>query len=78
MNKYDIQYFRCSQCGFVQTEEPFWLEEAYSSAIGDSDVGLAARNYTLKEIIPAILKICFNNTTINHLDFGGGMAFLPG
>lgn len=33
LNKYDIDYFKCSTCGFVQTEEPYWLEEAYSSAV---------------------------------------------
>lgn len=27
--KYDINYYHCENCGFLQTEEPFWLEEAY-------------------------------------------------
>ena len=29
--KKDIAYFDCDQCGYVQTEEPFWLEEAYET-----------------------------------------------
>ena len=33
LQKYNVDYFQCSNCGFVQTEEPYWLDEAYSEAI---------------------------------------------
>ena len=39
LRKYDVQYHQCPSCGFIQTEEPYWLEEAYSSAISDLDLG---------------------------------------
>ena len=29
MHKYDIDYFHCLNCDFVQTEEPYWLDESY-------------------------------------------------
>ena len=45
--KYKIKYFLCSNCGFIQTEEPYWLEEAYRDAIKFSDVGLLKRNFEL-------------------------------
>lgn len=42
--KRQISYHECGACGYIQTEMPFWLEEAYSSAINDSDTGILARN----------------------------------
>ena len=44
LGKYDIKYYHCSNCGFVQTEEPYWLDEAYSRSINVSDVGYMMRN----------------------------------
>ena len=36
LNKYEIKYYHCSWCGFLQTEEPYWLDEAYSESINVS------------------------------------------
>ena len=44
LNKYNVQYYRCYNCGYICTEEPYWLEEAYSSAIANTDIGLISRN----------------------------------
>jgi len=61
LSAYSVTYFRCKNCGFVQTEEPYWLDEAYSSAIADLDIGLVARNLYLSNAIGAILKLCFSD-----------------
>jgi len=29
LKKYYTQYYQCNNCGYVQTGDPFWLEEAY-------------------------------------------------
>ena len=42
--KYQIDYFFCKNCGFLQTEKPYWLEEAYKDSINDSDTGYLQRN----------------------------------
>lgn len=68
--KHEIHYYRCSHCGFVQTEDPYWLSEAYSDAIADSDIGLIARNIHLSSIVDTILKIL--NPSSEILDYGGG------
>jgi protein-arginine kinase activator protein McsA len=47
LNKYKIKYFICGNCGFVQTEKPYWFEEAYSEAINYSDIGILKRNLDL-------------------------------
>src|ERR1039458_28938 len=33
LHKYQVSYFMCSVCGFVNTERPYWLNEAYSEPI---------------------------------------------
>lgn len=50
LGKYRASYLQCRQCGFVSaTPSEQWLEEAYSSAITSSDLGLLARNYHFAE-----------------------------
>ncbi|MEJ2105601.1 MAG: hypothetical protein P8X47_13660, partial [Ignavibacteriaceae bacterium] len=44
LNKYNVKYYHCLSCGFLQTEEPYWLDEAYKSAIGIADTGIQKRN----------------------------------
>jgi CO dehydrogenase/acetyl-CoA synthase gamma subunit (corrinoid Fe-S protein) len=44
LNKYDVKYFKCRGCGFLFTEEPFWLSEAYKNPINIYDTGIMTRN----------------------------------
>ena len=71
LNKYEVQYFHCESCGFTQTEEPYWLEEAYSDAISVSDTGVMARNLYLSKLSKVILSITSPKIG-KFLDFGGG------
>ena len=71
LKKYSVNYFKCSRCGYVQTEEPYWLEEAYNTPINDSDTGMIMRNLWLKNITSALIFFIFNNQG-KFLDHGGG------
>ncbi len=71
MGKYDVDYFQCSNCGFVQTEEPYWLDEAYSQPIASSDVGLTFRNLSFSQFTQNLLFNFFNHQA-RFLDYGGG------
>ena len=73
MSKYDINYYRCSYCGFIQTEKPFWLKEAYEEAINNTDIGLVSRNihYSKKVKIVASLFLKDNANPV-FVDYGGG------
>ncbi|MBD2009630.1 methyltransferase domain-containing protein [Microcoleus sp. FACHB-45] len=71
LNKYDVSYFQCTNCRFVQTEDPYWLEEAYASPIAHSDAGLVFRNYMLSRVASNIIAKLFNPEA-NFLDCGGG------
>lgn len=66
-----VKYYECAICGFVQTENPYWLEEAYDSAINDVDTGIMQRNQLCSKRatnLCALLNI--KNEII--LDFAGG------
>jgi hypothetical protein len=71
LNKYDVKYYQCEDTGFIQTENPFWLEEAYSSAITKLDIGLISRNETLREVVIPILNNYFD-ANAKFLDYAGG------
>ena len=71
LQKYQVSYFKCTNCGFIQTSEPFWLKEAYENVITQLDIGLVSRNLYLRERIPRILLNCFPEAK-NYLDYGGG------
>lgn len=78
LKKYEVKYYRCKKCGSVQTETPYWLDEAYSNAITETDIGLCSRNIWLQEKISAIIKVCFSELPIDEkmLDYGGGDGML--
>ncbi len=44
LGKYRVSYFRCEHCGFLQTESPYWLPEAYQEPITRQDTGYVHRN----------------------------------
>lgn len=71
LNKYDVKYYRCNETDFIQTEEPYWLDEAYSGAFSTIDVGLPGRNNMLAETVNKILGSNFDDKGI-YLDFAGG------
>lgn len=75
LNKYPCAYFTCGQCGLLQTQEPFWLAEAYSSAIGRSDTGLLARNERAANMLTLLLPL-ISTRGGKFLDVAGGYGVL--
>lgn len=71
LGKHSVKYFRCNNCGFVQTEEPYWLEEAYSSAITSIDIGPVNRSVVMAENTKALI-LAFFDVNARFLDYGGG------
>jgi hypothetical protein len=71
LRKYAIKYFRCTACGFVQTDNPYWLEEAYTSAISSLDTGVLSRNLDNQRYTAAVLNVLFPEAK-KLLDFGAG------
>ena len=75
LRKYRVQYFRCGMCGFIQTESPDWLEEAYSSAIARQDVGIMQRNLVNCEVTSGVLNLLFPQMS-TAVDYGAGHGVL--
>jgi 2-polyprenyl-3-methyl-5-hydroxy-6-metoxy-1,4-benzoquinol methylase len=71
MYRYDVTYFNCPDCGFIYTETPYWLPEAYAHAITSLDVGLVKRNLDLAEITEKIIQRHFNSDS-RFIDYAGG------
>lgn len=71
LKKYDVDYYHCQNCNFIQTQEPFWLEEAYSSAIAATDTGAMKRNEMLRDKVPSVLFYLFDKDA-DFLDYAGG------
>lgn len=70
-----VRYFSCPNCRLVRSESPFWLEEAYQSAIAGSDVSLVARNVCMSRITQLLLRVMYRGNE-SYLDYGGGYGML--
>jgi glycosyltransferase involved in cell wall biosynthesis len=75
LNKYKVNYFQCVNCGFVQTEDPYWLQEAYTSAIAKSDYGILARNIVFARLTAKTIVHGFN-VSGKFVDYGSGYGLL--
>ena len=60
LGRHAVDYSRCTACGYVQTVPPYWLDEAYSSAIAEQDVGLVSRNLRYARLTDRVIS-CFLN-----------------
>src|SRR5204862_8059305 len=59
----------------TQTDEPWWLAEAYATAIADIDTGLLARNLHARRIVAVFLHLAGAGTR-PCLDWAGGTRAL--
>lgn len=75
LGKYKVSYFHCLDCGFLRTEEPYWLDEAYNRAISAADTGLLQRNLVIAAKLAAILYFCFDAEG-SFVDVAGGYGAL--
>ena len=75
LNKYEVPYFNCRSCGLLQTEPPFWLDEAYGDAIAATDTGLVRRNISTARQLGLLLFLLFDPKG-SYLDVAGGYGLL--
>jgi hypothetical protein len=75
INKYNADYYKCPNCGYFQINNPFWLDECYSSTpIANIDDGILFRNIIMNRLISTILY--FYDRKGCCLDIGGGYGIL--
>ena len=75
LKKHRVDYFHCRQCGLLQTEEPYWLDEAYTDAIAIADTGLVARNQGIARKLSALIYWCLDHRG-RYVDSAGGYGML--
>ena len=72
INKYNIEYYRCENCHSLQSEMPYWIDEAYGSNLAALDTGAAQRNLINFYICRLLCGIF---SLKNVIDIGGGDGF---
>lgn len=72
---HQVQYFECSNCEYVQTETPFWLDEAYQKAINNTDTGIIARNQKNARVT-LFTMLMLGEMDGNLVDCAGGYGIL--
>jgi hypothetical protein len=72
LDAHDIGYFLCAACDLLQTEQPYWLADAYAKAMTALDTGAVQRNQTCVRLTAMIASLAGVSPTAPCLDFGGG------
>ena len=75
LDKYEIGYYECPTCEFVQTETPYWLDEAYENAFTSTDTGTLQRTLVLGKSAAALLFFAFDRHA-RFVDYAGGYGTL--
>lgn len=76
LRQLEVRYFQCQACKCLQTELPYWLENAYAAPVSDSDTGYVLRNL---EVIDAalFLRAVLRLRSPDHIvDYGGGLGLV--
>ena len=68
-------FFQCPGCGLLFSEKPYWLDEAYGSALSDLDTGLVQRNLALASRLSALILLWLGPKG-RYLDAAGGCGLL--
>ena len=75
LGKHDVGFHRCTACGFMQTDTPYWLDEAYASAINEVDLGPVNRAVHGVAAVEGVILTAFDREG-RFVDFGGGYGLL--
>lgn len=75
LQRHQVAFSHCLECGFLQSEEPYWIDEAYSDAIAVADTGLVARNNTISAKLATLLYFGFDPRS-SYVDVAGGYGML--
>jgi len=75
LEKYDVEYHKCLNCGFIQTDDPYWLSESYASVINDIDLGPVNRAISGARISEGFLLSKFDFCG-KFVDYGAGYGVL--
>jgi hypothetical protein len=72
LKRHHVAYWQCQQCRSLQTDPPYWLDEAYARTTPIRDTGMVARTIQMAQLTSAVLNVAGITPEIRCLDFGGG------
>lgn len=70
-DEHDVNYFRCPRCEYLQTEEPYWLEDTAADHPSERDTGRLERCLRVSRTVYMLL-LCLYDRRDRCLDYGGG------
>lgn len=76
LGRYDARYFHCPACDLMQTEPPYWLDEAYGSASPSLDTGAIQRTQNNADLVRAVAALLDVKPGEPCLDYGAGPGIL--
>jgi hypothetical protein len=76
LQKYEVKFYHCQNCLSLESELPYWLDEAYSEERRIPDIGMATRTMQLKRMTYLASKILRFSDVDKVLDWGGGNGLL--
>jgi len=76
LGRYDVQYFHCPACDLMQTEPPYWLDEAYARQGPSLDTGAIQRTQNNTDLVRAITALLDIKPGEPCLDYGAGPGIL--
>ncbi len=71
LGRYKVKYYFCPHCEHLQTEKPYWLDEAYKEPIAPEDTGILQRNLNNRVVTASVIS-CFYDGDKKFLDYAGG------
>lgn len=71
LRKHAVGFHYCGSCGFLQSDPPHWLDEAYAEPLSATDTGAVQRNLTLAAQVSTLLFFQFPRHG-RFLDMAGG------
>jgi hypothetical protein len=73
LGRYEADYFLDRGAGYIFVDNPFWIEEAYDSAISVTDTGILSRNLRNVRFCTRLFgALMSSESSSKGIDLGGG------
>ena len=76
LGRHNVRYFHCPSCDLMQTEPPYWLDEAYARQGPSLDTGAIQRTRHNADLVRAIAALLDIKPGQPCLDYGAGPGIL--